>query len=120
MTAVLTDLKNSTREEAVEALRALGEPRFRGDQVFRWIHGLGVEDFGAMTNITKALRERLGQALAVDRLGIDVVQVSRDGTRKLQLRTSDGKVIESVLIPDGDAGNDGDEDDATEAAGADT
>jgi 23S rRNA (adenine2503-C2)-methyltransferase len=97
------DLKDLTREEACEALRALGEQRFRGDQVFRWVHGRGVEDFAAMTDLGRPLRERLASGASIGALAVDAVQVSRDGTRKMRLRTADGRLIESVLIPDGDA-----------------
>ena len=103
------DLKNLTREETRAALVGMGGERFRGDQVFRWVHGRGAADPEAMTDLGKAFRAKLAESASIGRLGIDAVQVSTDGTRKLALRTSDDKVIESVLIPDGDAGCDLDE-----------
>lgn len=110
------DVKNLTRAETRAALVALGEPAFRGDQVYRWVHGRDVDDPAAMTDLSRALRERLAGRVASSRLATDAEQVSVDGTRKLRLRTGDGRLIESVLIPDGDAGSDtgNDEDDDEE------
>lgn len=113
------DVKNLTRAETRAALVALGEPAFRGDQVYRWVHGRDVDDPAAMTDLSRALRERLvglDPGFTSSRLDLDAEQVSTDGTRKLRLRTGDGRFIESVLIPDGDAGSDtgNDEDDDEE------
>ena len=39
-------------------LAEMGEPRFRAKQIFHWLQS-GVTDFDEMTDISKALRERL-------------------------------------------------------------
>ena len=106
----LPDLKNLTRDETRAALVAMGVEPFRGDQVFRWVHGRGADNAEAMTDLAKPLRARLAEQAQIGRLEVDTVQVSTDGTRKLRLKTADGRYIESVLIPDGDAGCDLDED----------
>ena len=54
----MTDLKSMTLEEITAALRAMGEPSFRGKQVFTWLHR-GIIDFDEMMNIPKSLREKL-------------------------------------------------------------
>src|ERR1700690_155482 len=59
-----------------------------------------------MTDLAKPVRARLAEKASLGRLEIDLEQVSRDGTRKLRLKTHDGRMIETVLIPDGDAGGD--------------
>ena len=56
----MTDIKSMTLDEISEALRAMGEPSFRGKQVFTWLHR-GVTDFDQMINIPKSLREKLAQ-----------------------------------------------------------
>ena len=56
----MTDIKSMTLGEISEALRAMGEPSFRGKQVFSWLHR-GVTDFDQMINIPKSLREKLAQ-----------------------------------------------------------
>jgi 23S rRNA (adenine2503-C2)-methyltransferase len=108
------DLKELDRAQLSEALVALGEASYRGDQVFRWVHGRGAATVEEMTDLGKALRARLAEKASIGRLTVDAEQVARDGTRKLRLRTSDGRAIESVLIPDGDQAA---PDDDTEAEG---
>ena len=43
----MTDIKSMTQEEITDALRAMGEPAFRGKQVFSWLHK-GATDFAEM------------------------------------------------------------------------
>jgi len=80
----------------------MGEKAFRASQVMKWIYQFGVDDFEQMTNLSKALRERL-QTVAEIRLP-EVVQdmPSRDGTRKWLLKVDETNHIEMVYIPDGD------------------
>src|SRR5690606_35220313 len=47
-------------EEWEAALAELGEPRYRGKQLFRWIHRRGVFDPQAMSDLPEALRGKLG------------------------------------------------------------
>lgn len=77
-------------------------PRFRGEQIWRWVHGAGVRSFDEMTNVSKAVRAQLAERATLGTLQVDEVQTSHDGTRKLRLLTHDGKAIETVLIPDGE------------------
>jgi 23S rRNA (adenine2503-C2)-methyltransferase len=94
----------------------MGMERFRAEQIFRWVHGADatVEE---MTNLSRPLRARLAEVAEVRRLDVELVQVSRDGTRKMRLRTADGRALESVLIPDGDAtAPDDDDEEETQAA----
>ncbi len=79
-----------------------GAPGYRGEQLFRWLHGQAVESLDQMVNVPPPLREALGAAHPLRPLVLDVVQTARDGTRKLRWRTHDGRSIESVLIPDED------------------
>ena len=54
----MIDLKSMTLEEMTDALKELGEPVFRGKQVFTWLHK-GATSFDEMSNLPKALREKL-------------------------------------------------------------
>jgi 23S rRNA (adenine2503-C2)-methyltransferase len=96
------DLRTLDLSETEAFVRELGLPRFRGEQIWRWVHGAGVRSFDEMTNVPKALRATLAERATLGTLAVDAVQTSADGTRKLRLRTRDGKAIETVLIPDGD------------------
>jgi 23S rRNA (adenine2503-C2)-methyltransferase len=77
----------------------LGEPRYRGLAVFRWIHQRGVFDADKMSDLPKRLREQLAAEGLVEPLSITHEHLSEDTTRKLLLRLTDDKEIESVLIP---------------------
>ena len=83
-----------------DALAKLGHPRFHARQVFQWIHKRGVTDFAQMSDLSRDLRLELAHHFDV--LTPDVVRKERsiDGTTKFLLRLSDGKLIESVFIPD--------------------
>ena len=95
-----------------------GEPGFRADQIFRWIHAQGVFDVERMTNLSRTLRGELAQldlACPVDEVS---ARRSTDGTRKLLLRLRDGLAIECVLIPQGKLEEDLEEDDDEPGADA--
>jgi len=86
-------------EEWAERMVALGEPRYRGLAVFRWIHQRGVLDASQMSDLPKRLRELLVTEGLCQPLSIVHEHLSDDTTRKLLLRLGDDKEIESVLIP---------------------
>jgi len=94
------DLKSMTREQLTAWVReSLGEPRFRGDQIFRWLHEKRARDLGAMTDLSKALRAKLEDRARIGGLALEDVKLAADGTKKLLFRTAQGDRIESVLIP---------------------
>lgn len=96
------DLRALSLEETQALVAELGEPRYRGEQVWRWVHGRGARSLGELGNVPRALREALAERARLSTLEVAEVQRSVDGTRKLRLVTADGRSIESVLIPDGD------------------
>jgi 23S rRNA (adenine2503-C2)-methyltransferase len=77
----------------------LGEKAFRARQLFAWLHDKRVTSIAAMTDLSAALRQRLEAEAAIRRPTVDDVRIAADGTRKYQLLTFDGHVIESVWIP---------------------
>src|SRR5262249_46189777 len=95
------DALDLTHEEMVALVGELGEPRFRADQIFQGLHARGAKSWEEITTLSKPLRARLAEALRGGGLAVETVQTSSDGTRKLRLRTHDGRAIESVIIPDG-------------------
>ncbi|MBO4546879.1 MAG: radical SAM protein, partial [Treponema sp.] len=74
-------------------------PAFRGKQIFKWV-SLGVESFDAMTNIPKDLRADLQQKACLRSSCVNQVFKDKDGTVKLQIKTGDGLLIETVLLTD--------------------
>ncbi len=77
-----------------------GEKPFRARQVLKWIHGRGIVDFEAMTDLSKLLRERLSRTAEITMLKEARSQKSADGTRKWLLELADGNRIETVFIPE--------------------
>ncbi len=78
----------------------LGEKAFRASQLLKWVHADGVIEFAAMTNLSKALREKLSTIAAIELPELAAQQSSVDGTRKWLLRLHDGNAIETVYIPE--------------------
>ncbi len=76
-------------------------PAFRADQILQWIYQRGATDFSEMTNIAKALRERLTEEFAVTTGTVNEVFQCQDGTRKLLLQWPDGAQTETVLMTQG-------------------
>ena len=92
-------LYDFTYAQLVELLTGWGEPRFRADQVWRWLYGSLVDDFAAMSNLPLAVRERLTAAFDLQLLTPLADQESARGqTRKVLFRLRDGYTIESVLM----------------------
>ncbi len=97
---VKVNLLGLSRRQMEAFFAELGEKAFRATQVMKWIYQEGVEDFDAMTNLSKALREKL-KAMAEIRLP-EVAQdhPSSDGTRKWLLKVDEINHIEMVYIPE--------------------
>ena len=92
------DIKSLTLEELrAWATEEFGLPAYRGEQIFRWVHGRGARAFDEMTDLGKELRERLLRETELGGLELDEVLVASDGTRKMLLRTARDERIESVL-----------------------
>ena len=94
------DLGSLERIEIEEAFDRAGIPRFHARQVFRWVHRRAVVDFGEMTDLPRALRERLHGEFEISTPRLTRQDVSSDGTRKAELELADGRRIEAVFIPD--------------------
>ncbi len=98
----LTDLKALDRAGLEAFAVSLGQPAFRGRQLFRWLYGKGATDFAAMTDLPAAFREQLAEVAAVPALEEVQRQTATDGTVKALFRLPSGREVESVLIPDFD------------------
>lgn len=84
----LTELRNVVDE--------LGEKPFRGNQIYsNLVAGKSVSE---MTDISKALKDKLLSVYADEPCKIIKELVSKDGTKKFLFALSDGNVIEGVLM----------------------
>ena len=94
----MTDLKSMNLEELTSFFKELGEPAFRAKQVFQWMHR-GATSFDEMSNLSKALREKLNNQCYLTCPQVERKQVSAiDGTIKYLWRLMDGNCIETVLM----------------------
>ncbi|MEW5837400.1 MAG: 23S rRNA (adenine(2503)-C(2))-methyltransferase RlmN [Pseudomonadota bacterium] len=78
----------------------LGEKPFRATQILKWIHQRGVVDFAQMSDLSKALRDKLAQVAEIRLPEVELEQKSRDGTIKWVLRLDSGNSVEMVYIPE--------------------
>lgn len=97
-----------SREEIGERLRTIGIPerqiKMRTSQIWHWIYYRGVTKFEDMSNVTKAMRDKLSEHFEIGRPEIIEALVSRDGTRKWLMKFADGNEVETVFIPDEERG----------------
>jgi 23S rRNA (adenine2503-C2)-methyltransferase len=87
-----------------EALRSLfaglGEPAYRAQQAYSWLYEKRAASVEQMTDLPKALRERLAATHEVRWPRVTERAVSHDGTVKYLFTLDDGATIESVFIPE--------------------
>ncbi len=84
----------------VELFADLGEKPFRARQVLQWIHQRNVESFDEMTDLSKGLREKLGEIATIQLPEIISEQTSVDGTVKWLFESGAGQAVETVFIPE--------------------
>lgn len=92
------DILSMLPGELEQDLAALGEPKYRAAQVFRWL-GRGVRDFDGMSDLPKTLREKLKQEYFLFQPKVIRKQVSKiDGTIKYLWELKDGNAVETVVM----------------------
>jgi len=96
------NLRGLELEELKQLFKELGEPAYRGEQVFRWLTARYALSFEDMTDLPKALRSKLSGLFSISLPEVVDLQQDTDGTVKFALRLEDGLEIESVLIPERD------------------
>lgn len=93
------DILSMSLNELTEALKELNEPAFRAKQIYSWLHSFCVRAFDEMTNISKALRQKLDDNFVIFGVSIEKKLVSEyDDTQKYLFKLHDGEFIESVLM----------------------
>ena len=90
----MNDIRSMTQQEITDMLRSLGEPAFRGRQLFSWLQK-GAESFDEMTNLSKPLREKLRETCLLTPPVVARKQTSRlDGTVKYLWELADGTITD--------------------------
>ncbi|OWZ84168.1 23S rRNA (adenine(2503)-C(2))-methyltransferase RlmN [Natranaerobius trueperi] len=94
-------LKDYTINELKTIISDLGEPKFRGAQIFEWMYQKKVESFENMTNLPKELRLKLKEKTILNTLTVDYenkLESRHDGTIKFLSRLNDGVGIETAIM----------------------
>ena len=92
------NIQSMTLPEITAALKELGQPAFRGKQVYTWLHK-GVGSYDEMTNLSKNLREQLAEKYPIYVPKVVRKQESKkDGTIKYLWQLADGNCVETVLM----------------------
>ena len=93
------DIVSLSFEELKKEMELIGEKAFRAKQIYEWLHVKLVDSFDEMTNLSKALRDKLGGQYRIPKVKMVERQESKiDGTNKFLFQLEDGHVIESVLM----------------------
>ena len=93
------NLLNFTRADMETFFLELGEKAFRAKQVIQWMHQYGVDNFEAMSNLSKGLRAKLEEVAEIRTPEVVIDQASADGTHKWLLKLDNGYSVETVFIP---------------------
>jgi 23S rRNA (adenine2503-C2)-methyltransferase len=99
MKNAIKNIRHLTRQELELYFEDLGEKKFRALQVYEWLWQKHAMSFADMTNLSKDLRQKLGENFTLPALTVDATQYSSDGTIKSRFKTHDGHLVEGVLIP---------------------
>src|SRR4051812_7515721 len=99
MQAMLPEIKSQTAEELQARFQEWNQPTYRVSQLLDWLYVHRVTDWDAMTNLPRALRDKLRSEYELHSLELVQKQVSRDTPQKFLWRLTDQSLVESVLTP---------------------
>ena len=94
----MKNIKEYNLSDLQDEILALGEKKYRAEQIFKWIYVDKVKEFDEMTNLSIELREKLKQEYTMCNFKILKKQESSDGTKKYLFDVLDGNAIETVLM----------------------
>ena len=94
----MKNIKEYNLDELQNEMLAIGEKKFRAEQIFKWLYVDKVKEFDEMTNLSMELREKLKQEYTICNFKILKKQEASDGTKKYLFDVLDGNAIESVLM----------------------
>jgi 23S rRNA (adenine2503-C2)-methyltransferase len=96
---VPTDIKSLTRDELERQFKSWHEPVYRVTQLLEWLYPRRATHWDDMTNLPRALREKLAVTFSLQTLELIRRQGAPDVTQTFLWRLRDHALIESVLIP---------------------
>ncbi len=98
----MPDIRDLTEDQLKEVAESMGQPAYRGSQIFNWLWKKHVHRFEEMTNLPAEFRNQLQTQYSLHKVALEEEQKSNDGTIKCAFRVGVNQVVEGVLIPAGD------------------
>src|SRR5712692_2507512 len=95
-----THLTGLSQSELISFVEELGEPPYRGRQIFAALHHRRLRSFDEMTDLPKDLRACLNECATASALTVESRYISKDGTRRYLKKTRDNLPVETVFIPE--------------------
>src|ERR1044071_9042502 len=96
----VVELTGLSQPELISFVETLGEPAYRGRQIFAALQHRRLRSFDEITDLSKALRARLNELARASSLKIESRYISADGTRRYLMKTHDNLPVETVFIPE--------------------
>lgn len=101
------NIKDLSLDQLKELIDEIGQPKYRADQVYEWLHTHNVSSYEEMTNVPKALRIALSEKYPMKAPILKEMRNSKDGSVKFLVEFPDGAIAETVAIVDAaDGAND--------------
>ena len=94
------ELTGLSQPELISFVETLGEPAYRGRQIFAALQHRRLRDFEEISDLPKALRTHLNEVAHAATLKVESQYSSNDGTRRYLMKTHDGLPVETVFIPE--------------------
>jgi 23S rRNA (adenine2503-C2)-methyltransferase len=95
-----TNLNGLSQSELASFAAEIGEPAYRGRQIFAALQHRRLQSFELMSDLPKALRQRLSDTATAATLAVESRYLSEDGTRRFLMKTHDNLPVETVFIPE--------------------
>ncbi len=96
----MRNILSLTEEQVREIITSWGYPDYQALNLFKWLYTKRVKDFFSMTDLPKALREKLSRRFSIEYPEVVRVEEGSDGTKKYLLSLEDGETVEAVWIPE--------------------
>jgi 23S rRNA (adenine2503-C2)-methyltransferase len=93
-------LTGLTQTELTAFVEEMGEPAYRGQQIFASLHHRRLRSFDEMTDLPKDFRGKLTEGATASTLKVESRYLSEDGTRRYLMKTHDNLPVETVFIPE--------------------
>ncbi|HEX8142807.1 MAG TPA: 23S rRNA (adenine(2503)-C(2))-methyltransferase RlmN [Pyrinomonadaceae bacterium] len=93
-------LTGLSQAELTAFAEELGEPSYRGRQIFAALQARRLRSFDEMTDLPTGLRQRLSERASAQTLSVESRYISEDGTRRYLMKTHDSLPVETVFIPE--------------------